>query len=194
MAKVYEERGQIRRAQLCYRYLAELLPQEGWVWHGLAWNSWLVAGADAAIPLLKKAITLAPDNLDFLFSYGWILLFAGDLTGARLVFAANLRRDTATCARLATTTWAGSRLLARSGSRRRNTFSQQAGKRMTCGRFRCFSSFAPTSWAAATARPAQIRSCPTNDSCPTYEQEFRRRLPNGKGGLRSSRRVCVELR
>ncbi|WP_126427230.1 tetratricopeptide repeat protein [Brevibacillus marinus] len=93
MAKVYEERGQIRRAQLCYRYLAELLPQEGWVWHGLAWNSWLVAGADAAIPLLKKAITLAPDNLDFLFSYGWILLFAGDLTGARRVFAANLRRD-----------------------------------------------------------------------------------------------------
>lgn len=93
MAKLYEEQGQIRRAQLCYQYLCELLPREGWVWHGLAWNSWLLSGADAAIPLLKKAITLAPDNLDFVFSYGWIRLFAGELTAARQIFASNLRRD-----------------------------------------------------------------------------------------------------
>ncbi|UFJ42744.1 tetratricopeptide repeat protein [Brevibacillus humidisoli] len=93
MANMCEKTGQIRRAQLCYRYLLEHLPREGWVWHGLAWNSWLLAGAKVAIPMVKKAIALAPDNLDFVFSYGWMELFEGELSCAQKVFESNLRHD-----------------------------------------------------------------------------------------------------
>ncbi|MBO8162964.1 MAG: tetratricopeptide repeat protein [Brevibacillus sp.] len=93
MANVCEETGQIRRAQLCYRYLLELIPREGWVWHGLGWNTWLLAGAKAAIPLIKKAISLSPENLDFVFSYGWIQLFEGQVDEAGAIFEANLRQN-----------------------------------------------------------------------------------------------------
>jgi tetratricopeptide (TPR) repeat protein len=93
MAEIYEANGQIHRAVLCYRYLKERLPGEGWVWHGLAWNSWLIGGAKNAMPLLKKAISLAPDNLDFLFSYGWIKLFDGDQDNALSVFRFILLRN-----------------------------------------------------------------------------------------------------
>ncbi len=93
MAALSEADGKIHRAQLCYRYLCERLPKEGWVWHGLAWNVWLISGFRQAVPLLKKAISLAPDNLDFLFSFGWMHLFAGEREKALAVFRFILLRD-----------------------------------------------------------------------------------------------------
>lgn len=92
MATMYEGRGQIHRAQLCYIYLRERLPKEGWVYQGLAWNTWLIAGTRKAVPLIKKAITLDPDHLDFQFTYGWMLLFEGDAEGAQAVFRAILQK------------------------------------------------------------------------------------------------------
>jgi tetratricopeptide (TPR) repeat protein len=86
MASMYEAKGQIHRAQLCYVYLREQLPREGWVYQGLAWTTWLIAGTRKALPLIKKAVSLSPDNLDFHFSYGWMLLFDGLVEKAVAVF------------------------------------------------------------------------------------------------------------
>lgn len=86
MAGLYESMGNYHRAQVCYHFLTERLPREGWTWHGLAWNTWLIAGTKKALTLVKKAITLSPDNLDFHFSYGWMMLFDGRVEEAVSVF------------------------------------------------------------------------------------------------------------
>ncbi|MFY0543100.1 tetratricopeptide repeat protein [Brevibacillus sp. H7] len=86
MASLYESLGNYHRAQICYHFLAERLPREGWVWHGLAWNTWLIAGTKRALTLVRKAISLVPDNLDFHFSFGWMKLFDGRTDEAINVF------------------------------------------------------------------------------------------------------------
>jgi tetratricopeptide (TPR) repeat protein len=86
MAALYESLGNYHRAQICYHFLTDRLPREGWAWHGLAWNTWLIAGTRKALTLVKKAISLAPDNLDFHFSYGWMMLFDGRVEEAVEVF------------------------------------------------------------------------------------------------------------
>lgn len=93
MAFLYESVGNYHRAQICYHFLAEKLPKEGWTWHGLAWNTWLVAGTRRALTLLKKAISLSPDNLDFVFSYGWMMLFDGRIEEAMAAFRTMLEKE-----------------------------------------------------------------------------------------------------
>ncbi|WP_019122413.1 tetratricopeptide repeat protein [Brevibacillus massiliensis] len=93
LAAVYEARGQVHRAQVCYRYLTEQLPGEGWTWHGLAWTLWQINGTEKAFSLVKKAISLAPDNLDFHFSYGWMQLFSGQQEDALKTFRFILSRQ-----------------------------------------------------------------------------------------------------
>lgn len=92
MAALYEAVGNFHRAQICYHFLTERMPREGWTWHGLAWNTWLIAGTKRALTLLKKAISLAPDNDDFTFSYGWMLLFDGKIDESISVFRSMLER------------------------------------------------------------------------------------------------------
>ncbi|WP_339186678.1 tetratricopeptide repeat protein [Brevibacillus sp. FSL K6-6036] len=86
MASLYESLGNYHRAQICYHFLTERYPQDGHAWHGLAWNTWLIAGTRRALTLMKKAIALAPDQLDFTFSYGWMLLFDGKIEEALAAF------------------------------------------------------------------------------------------------------------
>lgn len=93
MASLYASLGNYHRAQVCYHFLTERLPKEGWVWHGLAWNTWLIAGTKRALTLVKKAISLAPDNLDFHFSFGWMKLFDGRIDEAINVFRFILLKD-----------------------------------------------------------------------------------------------------
>lgn len=93
MASLYESVGNYHRAQVCYHFLAERLPKEGWTWHGLAWNTWLIAGTKRALTLVKKAISLSPTNDDFTFSYGWMLLFDGKLEEAVQAFRSILEKD-----------------------------------------------------------------------------------------------------
>lgn len=92
MASLYESVGNYHRAQICYYFLTERLPREGWAWHGLAWNTWLVAGTRRALTLMKKAISLAPENDDFTFSYGWMLLFDGKIDESISVFRSMLAK------------------------------------------------------------------------------------------------------
>lgn len=93
MAALYEAAGSYHRAQLCYAFLAEALPREGWTWHGLAWNTWLITGTRRAATLMKKAISLNPHNLDFVFSYGWMQLFDGELDEAVNAFRRILEKQ-----------------------------------------------------------------------------------------------------
>ncbi|MGG0935977.1 tetratricopeptide repeat protein [Brevibacillus centrosporus] len=93
MASLYESVGNYHRAQICYHFLSERLPKAGWAWHGLAWNTWLIVGTKRALTLLKKAITLSPENDDFTFSYGWMLLFDGKVDQAMAAFRHILERD-----------------------------------------------------------------------------------------------------
>jgi tetratricopeptide (TPR) repeat protein len=93
MASLYESLGNYHRAQVCYHFLAERFPREGWAWHGLAWNTWLIAGTRRALTLMKKAISLAPDNPDFAFSYGWMLLFDGRVDDALASFRSILSKQ-----------------------------------------------------------------------------------------------------
>ncbi|WP_312108554.1 tetratricopeptide repeat protein [Brevibacillus reuszeri] len=93
MASLYESVGNYHRAQVCYHFLTERLPKEGWTWHGLAWNTWLIAGSRRALTLVKKAICLSPNNDDFTFSYGWMLLFDGKLEEAVRAFRSMLEKD-----------------------------------------------------------------------------------------------------
>ncbi|CAM3229665.1 hypothetical protein EDM52_06915 [Brevibacillus invocatus] len=93
MADLYEAVGNYHRAQICYRFLTERLPKEGWTWHGLAWNTWLIAGTRRAATLMKKAISLAPDQTDFLFSYGWMCLFDGEIDNSMNAFRKVLEKD-----------------------------------------------------------------------------------------------------
>ncbi|KQL49331.1 hypothetical protein AN963_06100 [Brevibacillus choshinensis] len=93
MASLYESVGNYHRAQICYHFLTERLPREGWTWHGLAWNTWLIAGTKRALTLLKKAISLAPLHDDFTFSYGWMLLFDGKVDEAMGTFRHMLEKD-----------------------------------------------------------------------------------------------------
>ncbi|MGC5324601.1 tetratricopeptide repeat protein [Brevibacillus sp. SYSU BS000544] len=86
MATMYEANGQIHLAMLCYRYLVDQNPRQAWAWHGHGWNTWLIEGEHKAIPLVKKAIALAPQNNDFLFSYGWMHLCGGHIERAREIF------------------------------------------------------------------------------------------------------------
>lgn len=92
MASLYESVGSYHRAQICYHFLTERLPREGWTWHGLAWNTWLIAGTRRATTLMKKAITLSPENDDFTFSYGWMLLFDGKIEEAMAAFRSMLAK------------------------------------------------------------------------------------------------------
>lgn len=93
MAMNYEANGQIHLAYRCYQMLVETYPAQGWTWHGLAWNSWLIEGQEKAIPLIKKAISLAPKNVDYLFSYGWMHLCSGHIEHAVEVFRFILSRN-----------------------------------------------------------------------------------------------------
>lgn len=93
MASLYESVGNYHRAQICYHFLTERLPREGWAWHGLAWNTWLIAGTKRALTLLKKAISLAPHQDDFTFSYGWMLLFDGKIDEAMRAFRQMLEKN-----------------------------------------------------------------------------------------------------
>lgn len=93
MASLYESVGNYHRAQICYSFLTERLPRDGWTWHGLAWNTWLIAGTRRALSLMKKAISLAPQNDDFIFSYGWMLLFDGKVEEAMAAFRSMLVRN-----------------------------------------------------------------------------------------------------
>jgi tetratricopeptide (TPR) repeat protein len=93
MASLYEALGNYHRAQICYHFLAERLPKEGWVWHGLAWNTWLIGGTKRALTLVKKALSLDPTNLDYTFSYGWMKLFDGRVDEAIAVFRFILLQD-----------------------------------------------------------------------------------------------------
>jgi len=93
MALLYESLGNYHRAQICYHFLTERLPKEGWVWHGLAWNTWLIAGTKRAGTLMKKAVSLDPGNLDFLFSYGWMQLFDGRVDEAVSIFRFILQKE-----------------------------------------------------------------------------------------------------
>lgn len=93
MAALYESIGNYHRAQICYYFLTEKQPKEGWTWHGLAWNTWLIAGTRRAITLLKKAISLSPQNLDFVFSYGWMMLFDGRIEEAMAAFRSMLKKQ-----------------------------------------------------------------------------------------------------
>lgn len=93
MAMIHEANGKIHLAQLCYRYLVEEYPLQGWAWHGLAWNTWLITGEERAFALIKKAVSLAPKNVDFLFSYGWMHLCAGRLEKATEIFRFVLSRN-----------------------------------------------------------------------------------------------------
>ncbi|RNB58691.1 hypothetical protein EDM57_08200 [Brevibacillus gelatini] len=95
MAHLYEAGGNYHRAQICYHFLTERLPNEGWAWHGLAWNTWLIAGSKRALTLMKKAISLAPGEDDFVFSYGWMQLFDGNIPGAIAAFRHMLEKDSA---------------------------------------------------------------------------------------------------
>ena len=93
MAALYESAGSYHRAQICYFFLAEALPRVGWTWHGLAWNTWLITGTRRAATLMKKAISLDPQNLDFAFSYGWMQLFDGKLDEAMEAFRRILEKQ-----------------------------------------------------------------------------------------------------
>lgn len=93
MASLYETVGNYHRAQICYHFLTERSPKDGWTWHGLAWNTWLIAGTKRALTLVKKAISLAPENDDFLFSYGWMLLFDGRVEEAIKAFRIMLEKN-----------------------------------------------------------------------------------------------------
>nr|WP_253901685.1 tetratricopeptide repeat protein [Brevibacillus sp. HB1.3] len=93
MASLYETVGNYHRAQICYHFLTERSPKDGWTWHGLAWNTWLIAGTKRALTLVKKAISLAPENDDFLFSYGWMLLFDGRVDEAIKAFRIMLEKN-----------------------------------------------------------------------------------------------------
>lgn len=93
IALFFEANGQNDRAYNCYRHLTERSGQDDWAWHGLAWNAWMIKGMQHAIPLLKKAISLAPGNLDYLFSYGWLLLFDEEASDAANVFRFVLSRN-----------------------------------------------------------------------------------------------------
>ena len=93
MAHLYEAVGNYHRAQVCYHFLTERLPKEGWTWHGLAWNTWLIAGSKRALTLVKKAISLAPEQDDFVFSYGWMQLFDGNIPGAIAAFRGILAKN-----------------------------------------------------------------------------------------------------
>ncbi|MGE5703820.1 MAG: tetratricopeptide repeat protein [Clostridia bacterium] len=88
-----EANGETFRAYNCYRELISQNPRNDWAWHGLAWNTWLIHGTQPALPMLKKAVSLAPANLDYLFSYGWLLLFDGDESSAARVFRFILAKD-----------------------------------------------------------------------------------------------------
>ncbi|WNC17293.1 tetratricopeptide repeat protein [Brevibacillus brevis] len=93
MASLYESVGNYHRAQICYHFLAERLPREGWTWHGLAWNTWLISGTRRALTLMKKAISLAPHEDDFTFSYGWMQLFDGKAEQAVAAFRKMLENN-----------------------------------------------------------------------------------------------------
>ncbi|GAA4708804.1 tetratricopeptide repeat protein [Brevibacillus fulvus] len=93
IALFLESSGEYHRAQFCYQLITEQQPREGWGWHGLAWTTWLISGTRRALQQMKKAIALAPDNLDFLFSYGWMVLFDGDRERAAKTFDFILQKN-----------------------------------------------------------------------------------------------------
>jgi len=93
MAVLYEALGHHHRAQICYHFLTERFPKEGWAWHGLAWHTWLISGTRRAGTLMKKAISLAPDQVDFLFSFGWMRLFDGDIEASMEAFRQILEKE-----------------------------------------------------------------------------------------------------
>lgn len=93
MAALYEAVGNHHRAQICYHFLTERFPKEGWAWHGLAWHTWLISGSKRAATLMKKAISLSPNQADFLFSFGWMRLFDGDIEASVEAFRHILEKD-----------------------------------------------------------------------------------------------------
>nr|WP_081873180.1 tetratricopeptide repeat protein [Brevibacillus halotolerans] len=87
LAMLAEQAGFYRHALSCYQFLLERQPLDAGLWHAIAWNKWLLDGPKQAMPALKKALTLAPEHPDYLFSYGWMQLATGEITSARIAFS-----------------------------------------------------------------------------------------------------------
>lgn len=87
LAMLAEQAGFYQHALSCYQFLLERQPLDAGIWHAVAWNKWLLDGPTQAMPALKKALTLAPEHPDYLFSFGWMKLATGEITTARIAFS-----------------------------------------------------------------------------------------------------------
>lgn len=69
----FEDAHQYEEAIACYKNILMRKPNEAEALHGYGWNLWLHTNdPDMALPLLKKALSLEPHNLNFAFSLSWI--------------------------------------------------------------------------------------------------------------------------
>ncbi|WP_232696384.1 tetratricopeptide repeat protein [Brevibacillus daliensis] len=93
LAILSEETGHYRHAISCYRFLVDKRPMDIAFWHALARNTWLLHGATAAIPIIKKAITLSPTDIICQLTYAWMQLDVGEHLNARKVFQKIMEMD-----------------------------------------------------------------------------------------------------
>lgn len=91
LAGHYEETGQYHNAAICYAGVLQTDPGKARAWHGLGWNLWLQHSTEAGLLYIKKAVSLEPRQLDYWFSYGWILQSLGFDHKADEVFSKLLR-------------------------------------------------------------------------------------------------------
>ncbi|MBP1933406.1 tetratricopeptide repeat protein [Ammoniphilus resinae] len=89
----FEDLRQFGNAALCYQLLVNLDPSKASAWHGLGWNLYHAEGYPYSLQYIQKAISLAPKNPDFQFSYGWILFYMGEWGQAEKVFQHVLQQE-----------------------------------------------------------------------------------------------------
>ncbi|GAB7387556.1 hypothetical protein BSNK01_13930 [Bacillaceae bacterium] len=86
VARCLEKHRRYEEAMHCYRQVLQQNRDRAWAWHGLGWNRWLQKGDATGKLWVKKAVILEPDEVDFLFSYGWICLHEEEMECAERTF------------------------------------------------------------------------------------------------------------
>ncbi|PTM58761.1 tetratricopeptide repeat protein [Desmospora activa] len=79
IAHDFEATGDMEGAVKWYRKLLQHDPVKVSGYHGISWHLWQQGEYGEAMALLKKALTLAPNDTDLLFTFVWFRFQAGEL-------------------------------------------------------------------------------------------------------------------
>lgn len=85
IARDFETSGDVDGAIRWYRKLLQRCPKRVTGYHGISWLLWQQGAHEEARALLKKALSLAPQDSELLFTFAWFQLQEGEMEGIQQI-------------------------------------------------------------------------------------------------------------